>query len=307
MNERYSHQDVTGRIDVCDPDDVGREVDRLVASVHPDADFSLLHRARSDFRRLFEGRYPGYHPCDTRYHDVQHTLDVTLAMARLLHGHERSVPAPERLGSRRVVAGIVTALFHDAGYVRSRKDTRHRSGAEYTRWHVSRSARFLRGWLMRHGWEREAEVGKKVVHFTGYEVALADIRLPDRRDWRLGCLLGTADLIAQMSARTYLERCRDFLFEEFVAGGIAFQRGADGTCKVLYDSAEDLLRKTPGFYETEVQRRLDKDFEGVYRFASVCFGGRNLYLEEIDKNIAYLRVVIDRGDFSLLRRSPSVC
>lgn len=307
MKERRSFHDVSGRIDVCDPDEVRREVERLVACVHPDAAFGVLAKAFDDFVRLFEGRFAGYHACDTRYHDLQHTLDVTLTMARLLHGHERSVAPELRLGARRVITGLVTALFHDAGYVRTRKDTRHRLGAEYTRWHVSRSARFLSGWLTRQRWMQEATVASKAVHFTGYEVALEHIRLSDPRDWRTGCLLGTADLIAQMSARTYLERCRDFLYEEFVAGGVAVQRAEDGTEQVLYASAEDLLRKTPGFYENEVKRRLEEDFAGVYRYASVCFEGRNLYVQEIEKNIDYLRHVIDRGDFRLLRRSPYAC
>ena len=91
MKERRSYHDVSGRIDVCDPEDVRREVERLVACVHPDAAFELLAKAFADFTRLFEGQFPGYRACDTRYHDMQHTLDVTLTMARLLYGYERSV------------------------------------------------------------------------------------------------------------------------------------------------------------------------------------------------------------------------
>lgn len=307
MKDRLSTHDVTGMIDVCDPRAVRREVERLIACVHPDADFAVLGTAFDDMTRLFEGKYPGYHACDTSYHDRQHTLDVTLAMARLIHGHERTVSDREKLGPRRAIAGLVVALFHDVGYLRSRKDTRHRCGAEYTRWHVARSARFLSGWLARRGWIWEGDIASKVVHFTGYEVAIDRMRLPDARDRRLGCLIGTADLIAQMSGRAYLERCRDFLYDEFVAGGIAVQVDDDGTEVVLYRSAEDLLRKTPGFYESEVRRRLNEDFDRVYRYASVCFGGANLYLEEMDNNIRYLRWVIERGDFALLRRSPSAC
>lgn len=307
MRERQSHQDVSARVDVCDATAVRKEVFRLLACVHPQASFEVLERAFADFERLFRGRYPGYHACDTHYHDEQHTLDVVLAMARLLHGHESTVPAPDRLGARLCVVGLVAALFHDAGYIRSRKDTRHSSGAEYTKQHVTRSARFLSGWLARQGWLEESEVASKVVHFTGYEVALSQLRVAERKQWRLGCFVGTADLIAQMSARTYLERCRDYLYEEFVVGGVAVQTMPDGSTKVIYASAEDLLRKTPGFFETEVGRRLEVDFGGVVRFASVCFGGRNLYMEEAKANIRYLREVIAKGDFSLLRRSPSGC
>ena len=86
----------------------------------------------------------------------------------------------------------------------------------------------------------------RIVHFTGYEVAeLSQLELPDSRDRKLGHLLGTADLIAQMADRCYLEKCRDRLYPEFVLGGIAggsrHQRRAAGR----YSSGLDLLRQTP--------------------------------------------------------------
>jgi hypothetical protein len=40
----------------------------------------------------------------------------------------------------------------------------------------------------------------------------------------------------------------------------------------------------------------------IFEYASVHFNGRNFYTEAIDKNIAYLRKVIQSQDFSLLRR-----
>ncbi|MFL6110000.1 MAG: hypothetical protein ACJ786_01395, partial [Catenulispora sp.] len=42
--------------------------------------------------------------------------------------------------------GILSALFHDFGYLRRRHDRVHRYGAEYTLTHVSRGAEFLRGY-----------------------------------------------------------------------------------------------------------------------------------------------------------------
>ena len=48
------------------------------------------NRAFDDIVRLYRGENPGYATCDTAYHDLQHVLEVTLAMARLLDGYERS-------------------------------------------------------------------------------------------------------------------------------------------------------------------------------------------------------------------------
>ena len=65
--------------------------------------------------------------------------------------------------------GVVTALFHDFGYLRKRGDRRHRYGAEYTQTHVSRGSQHLRQYLPRIGLKRYANAGATLVHYTGYE------------------------------------------------------------------------------------------------------------------------------------------
>ena len=62
-----------------------------------------------------------------------------------------------------------------------------------------------------------------IVHFTGYELDLDMIELDDPRDIICGHLIGTADMIAQMADRCYLEKCRDRLYKEFVLGGVAVE------------------------------------------------------------------------------------
>ena len=96
---------------------------------------------------MFAGRAPGYAGVDTVYHDRQHTLDVTLTMARLLAGHERQADALWQFGGERAVAGIVMALFHDVGYLRRDSDAAQMNGAEFTRTHVSRGVEFLNYYL----------------------------------------------------------------------------------------------------------------------------------------------------------------
>ena len=91
MQDRLNHNDVTNRINVEDPQRVRDAVLGLFNARFPGADFTPLSRAFDDFAALFEGRYPGYLACDTLYHDIRHTLDMTLAMARLVDG--TSAPA----------------------------------------------------------------------------------------------------------------------------------------------------------------------------------------------------------------------
>ena len=144
--------------------------------------------------------------CAPLYHEVRNTLDMTLAMERLTAGHERVCAPTERLGARRAVLGVLVALLHDTGYLRRTSESEVGNGAVFTKVHVSRSAEFAAAYLPRIGFEVEASLGAKLVHFTGYEMDVDDIQVADPRDRMLGCLVGTADLIGQMSDRLYLEK-----------------------------------------------------------------------------------------------------
>ena len=265
-------------------------------------DKNALSQAFADCERLFEGDYPGYLPCDTLYHDKQHTMDMTLTLARLIDGHERSVARNERLGEERAVIAIITALYHDSGYIRHDHDHRHFNGAEYTTIHVTRSADFLKRYLHKINLGKYAQTAASMVHYTGYEIAAENIQLPDRKWHLLGYMLGTADLIAQMSDRCYLEKCRDRLYPEFVLGGLAVKTDENGRETVLYESGEDLLKKTPQFYESELENRLNILFNKVYRYEIAHFDGEACYINGLGKNQAYLKKVLAAGDFGMLRR-----
>jgi hypothetical protein len=301
--ERRNAYDVTNLVNTTDPVAVNREVNRIFAELYPEASVHALNRAFKDLARLHHGEFPGYRACDTTYHNLQHTLDVTLAMARLMDGYERSPERTDALGARLFCLGIVTALFHDVGYLRRKADTRHKNGAEYTLRHVGRGARFLQGYLGKLGMAKLASVAARVIHFTGYERSINTIRLPHSAFRLLGNLLGSADIIAQMSDRCYLEKCRDSLFAEFVAGGLAARDETDRRADVQFKSAQELVIKTPGFYRTAMDR-LNNQLGGVYRFAETHFKGRNLYIEAIEKNIWFATEVGKLQDLSLLRRTP---
>ena len=146
-------------------------------------------------------------------------------------------------------------------------------------------------------------VATLVVHFTGYEMRFDQIRLDDPRDRKVGHLIGTADMIAQMSDRCYLEKCRDRLYPEFVLGGVAVARH-EGGLKVTYGSGLDVLRQTPEFVAETTRTRLDGEFGGAYRYAEVLFGGRNPYMEAIERNLDYLKQVLQSKRWSMLRREP---
>lgn len=303
--DRRNDYDVTNTVQVSNPIAVRNAVRTLFSEAFPGASFDKLWLAFYDFERLFSGRFPGYRGCDTTYHDVQHTLDMTLALARLVAGYERSVEPSDRLGPQRAQMAIITSLFHDSGYIRHiERDQGFSNGAQFTLQHVSRSADFLRRYLPELGLVKDVAVSSMIVHFTGYELDLDKIELDDPRDIICGHLLGTADLMAQVADRCYLEKCRDRLYKEFVVGGIAVENAAPGEFQVRYKSGNDLLRKTPVFYQQVMRDRLHRKFNRAYRYIEVLYEGQNPYIDAIRNNIAHLVRVIKAGDWGLLRREP---
>jgi hypothetical protein len=302
VHDRLNQNDVTNRINVEDPDQVRDAVLAVFAARYPRADLAPLRQAFEDVKSLFRGTFPGYLRCDTLYHDLRHTLDMTLAMARLLDGHDRSHAEAERIGARRAMLGVVVALLHDSGYMKRASEAHIENGAVFTKVHVSRSADFLTRYLPQLGYADEAGAAAKLVHFTGYEMDIEDILMHDPKDRLLGCLVGTADLIGQMSDRLYLEKCREFLYPEFVWGHIARETLADGREIVRYASPDDLMLKTPGFYEYVARARIEKKLGGVDRYAEAHFDGPSLYQTEIDRNMGFLKGAIEQADLKRLRR-----
>ncbi len=307
LAERRNDYDVTNTVQVSSPSAVCAAVHDLFRTLYPRDSFKPVSRAFLDFQRLFNGEYPGYYGCDTVYHDIQHTLDMTLANARLIAGFEMSHSHRDQLGARRAVIGLVTSLFHDAGYIRRRDDGQFANGAEFTSFHVSRSARFLEDYLPLIGFSDVAATAARIVHFSGYELQPEQIRVDDPKDRRLGHLLGTADLMAQMADRCYLEKCRDRLYPEFVLAGIAVEKDGHGNETVNYASGDDLLAKTDDFYQNSVRTRLESSFDHAYEYANLLFDGTNPYLMAIERNLEYVRQIASEGadiGRSLRRRPP---
>jgi len=302
MQGRLAQNDVSNQVNVEDPDAVANGVLALFSARYPGADLAPLAAAYADTKALFRGAYPGYLRCDTLYHDLRHTLDVSLAMARLVDGHDRIHSPEHRLGPRRAMLGVIIALLHDSGYLRQAAESDVRNGAVFTKTHVSRSSDFLAHYLPGIGFLDEAPVASRLVHFTGYEYELADIEVADPKDRLLGYMVGTADLIAQMSDRAYLEKCRDFLYQEFLWGGIARETLLDGREVVNYRSAEDLIRKTPDYYQQVARKRIDQQLGAVDRYAGAHFDGTDLYQTAIAHTMVFLRHIVDRDDLAQLRR-----
>jgi hypothetical protein len=293
--QRAGHMDVSNTVDVSDPVTVAGAVRAILENRYEGFDFSAVDSLFGDFSRLYAGSFPGFRACDIKYHDTQHVLDVTLAMARLLDGHDASHSCPERLGPELALAGIATALFHDSGYIRRTRDSRNKNGAAYTRVHVSRGARFMADYLPGVGLQDMVGTCTRIVHFTGYEVDPQHIVVANAMEHRLGTLLGSADLIAQMADVDYVRKCREHLYEEFEAGGMAGEFGDYTHTGTVYLSPEHLLQNTPNFIRTAIDVRLDGHFGSVHRYAAEHFDGRHLYMDAIADNCSRLEALLAGG------------
>jgi len=309
---RRAEFDVTNRVNTTDPVSVSFHVAQIYESLYPHEFPSGVLRVFADVGRLYRGDFPGYHPCETGYHDIQHVLEVTLAMARLMEGCARTT-GPAVIKESLFLTGIVSALFHDIGCLRRLDDTDKQHGAEYISIRVGRGVDFMRWYLPFVGLGDLMDAATGIVHFTGYEIPVSQIPV-DPQYRMLGNLLGSADILAQMADRCYLEKCRDRLYPELVLGGIAREKhlqsdGQQGKAQQrgkeqpLFATPEELIFKTPDFFKN-AHRRLVQDLGGVFRYIDGHSDGRDFYYTEVCKNIEYALTVADAGDLSLLRRSP---
>ncbi|MFW5442945.1 MAG: hypothetical protein ACKE51_01385 [Methylococcaceae bacterium] len=262
-----------------------------------ESEFVVIENMFDHIDKIYHGTLPNYYACDTDYHDMRHILDVTLAATRLFDGYEKVHGGTDKaLGLERFQQGITAALFHDIGYIRHQNDSKHKHGAEYTKTHITRGTRFLTSYLPTLGKQVWVDKMKDLLHFTGYEKS---VTMKDPIDHTLGCLIGTADLIAQMSDRVYLERCRDCLFQEFKIGKVA---PPNGSSDQFYESSSAMLSQTPDFIRSTIENRLDKLFGSVYRYAANHFGGDNLYMNGIEKNCNFLEGLLKEHKTHLLIR-----
>lgn len=297
MLSHLHQRDPTGAVDLHSTEDVREAITTLLAvgsGAAPSRDFGLLNQALDDLVRAYRGDYPGLLRCDTPYHDLRHAFDTGLTMARLLDGHIRC-HAGAGIDFARCQTAIVLALFHDIGFLR-RPEEAALPGAALVRDHEQRGADFLADYLKKAGVAESASLAKLILA-THIHYPLPDTLAP--RERALAVMLGTADLLSQLSDRCYLEKCRDFLFAEFAAAGLA------ATPDAPYPTPETLLRQTPDFYRCLLRSRLDEDFGQAYRLLDVHFGSDgNPYQEAIQRNFDYLVAAIEAEDFSRLRRHP---
>lgn len=277
---------MTTEIDTKQIAEVQREVQLIYAEIFPHGDSAFIPKVFGWANDCFTGNYRNYQPIDARYHDFEHTLQVTLCMARLLRGRHfaKAIPA---LSQEMVELGLLAILMHDTGYLKTCDDI-DGTGAKYTLVHVERSMEFAAELLREKGFAKSRiNSVQNMIRCTGLNVNLTSIPFQSEEERIAGFALGTADLLGQMAAKDYVDKL-PALYLEF-AEASHFNAGDMGG-EEMFSSAEDLIQKTPAFWEKFVKHKIEADFQGSYRFLNEPYpNGKNAYLDRVEQNMARVR------------------
>jgi hypothetical protein len=214
---------------------------------------------------------------DALYHNVEHTMLVTLAGHEIMKGRALLVPTHPSDYAHFIVA----CLMHDIGYVRGilkgdgpdgyvidaagrkAKLPRGSSDAALLPYHVERSKLFVMDRIATSE-VFDADRIARAIDFTKFPLA-AEV---DDEELEEGSLLRAADLIGQLGDPQYLRKA-NALYHEFDEVGMNRQRG--------YTSSADLIDLYPRFYWENVAPHVQL----AVRYLNVTSSGRqwiaNLY------------------------------
>jgi hypothetical protein len=253
----------------------------VVEYLSPDMDPVAIRSAFNQTVSLYQGDWEDIQGCNTDYHDLKHVTDCFLAMVRLFHGAwETGI----HFSSRQAHQGLVAALLHDSGYLQNSEDTEG-TGAKYTSCHVRRSMDFLQKHFAAFGLqESEIHACISMIHCTDLNCDLASVPFPDKTIEQIGKMLATADILAQMADRTYLEKLL-FLFYELDEARIDD-----------YEDELDLMKQSKDFF-IRMADRFETQLSASNRLMIHHFKARwkidkDLYQRAIDNQQAYLTKIL---------------
>ena len=292
------HRQLSEFVNMDSPEAVLAEGQVILKLISPEFEVAPVAAAFRSTVSLYEGNRPGYQACNTEYHDLRHITDTFLAMARLIHG---GILDGNTFTDRGIVLGLIATILHDTGYIQKESDSEG-TGAKYTTQHVRRSMDFLERNISDYGLSGEdVRDGRDMILCTDLAADIPKIEFSSKEVELLGKMLGTADLLAQMADRMYLEKLL-FLYYEFREGEVGD-----------YKSKVDLLRKTIGFFDF-IDHRLKSVLGATHRFVSPHFASRwgihsDMYGEAIEKQKIYLKQILgisDTDPLDYLRREGIV-
>ena len=260
------------------------EILTIVERICPKTDLNLIREVHNDLATFFAGSHPDFQKNNLPYHNLRHSQSVVLATIRLFDGlHWNCTPITADM----LLRGLLAAYFHDTGMLLIEGDPAH-SGTEYMADHEARSILFLQHYAARKGLDTDIPRDcATIINYTDLYGDPSTLEFHNHEIQLVGQIVGAADILAQMADRYYLE-CLPLLFNEMHAGGMS-----------RHDSALELMEHTANFYHTVVLKRLHTTFSPTSSAMQTHFReryniDRNLYIENIDKNVLYLNRIIKK-------------
>jgi hypothetical protein len=264
-----------------------RDIRTICEINYSDNDITLIERVLSDVIDLFHGKRPGYQACDTEYHNLFHTFQTIPPFVGMIDGWNKSRRIP-KISKKYFTFGTIGVLLHDTGYIKAEGDN-DGTGAKYTFIHMERSVDFARHYLKEIGiTSSNIPSILNIIRCTGVTLDI-NIHFHGNEEKIIGYALGTADLLGQMSTEDYIEKI-PVLYNEFVEAyrfkGLDKLKGHGST---MPESADDLIRSTPKFYEDVALARF-KLMGSMHEYLRYHFDSPdNPYLSAIEKNIALIK------------------
>ena len=258
------------------------ECRRIFAEIYPEMNLDFLEQVHDDVRDIFLGQYPGFQVSLSKYHNFYHTCSTGLAVARLFHG---LILEGETISRTTLEQGVVSALFHDIGWL-PRKNSPEQSDEELHGKHEERSIRFMTQYLQQKGCSSDyCDACGVMIQCTNLTVQPETLAFKDDANRLGGYVVGSADILALMADRCYLEKL-PFLYRE-----------QQYSKQFKFETPFELLQRTAEFYSITVMERLEITFNNVYKAMRSHFRKRwqlneDLYSENILKNLDYLKKVI---------------
>jgi hypothetical protein len=279
-----------GKSDRLTTQSILNEIRAIYTEHYQDDDISKIAEVLNDLTDLFAGKMKGYLKCDTGYHDIKHTLQVVPPFIGILDGWNKSKKQP-KITKELFDRGIISVLLHDTGYIKNDDDIEG-TGGKYTFIHTQRSADFATSYLSKKGFDKKTINSiKNIIMYTGVAVDYNKLPFNSEEEKIVGFALGTADLLGQMSADDYPEKLTA-LYREFEES-YHFE-GIDELRKkgmAVFESADDLIKQTPSFYETAVKERF-KNMDSLYTYLTYHFNDeRNHFIEAIEENIERIKKI----------------
>ncbi len=276
------------------------EIIHLVHTLAPSINRSLLITIHWDIEGIFSGYDPEFRENRNKYHNLRHTYAVVLATLRLFHG---LTAEGLEFSSTAVLKGLLSAYFHDTGLLLKVSDSAE-NGAAFTQCHEQRSidalSRYLKTSHLDDGIQKDCS---SIIQGTNIDFDFQAIQFSSAEIKLVAQIVATADILAQMADRYYIEQL-PHLYQEHRDGGV-----------FDHESVFELMKETTSFYHNVIKKRLETTLDNTARAMKAHFRerwnlDRDFYNENVTANINYLQMVVSKCQahpkniFIYLQRRP---